>query len=166
MKTFAIICLVITCSIAFAERSTNDVSVYSGIGIVVSTNDGLQVARVAIGSPADAGDIHFFDRIIKIDGRNTAGMSLSEASSLLRGPEGSITTLTILGITNGATRELEITRARFDNPKDIRWKNEVLTSLQIPGSTNVAYLINEEPDAQQLGSGYGSPAAGSPSPDR
>jgi C-terminal processing protease CtpA/Prc len=111
MKTFAIICLVITSSIAFAERSTNDVSVYSGIGIVVSTNDGLQVARVAIGSPADAGDIHSFDRIIKIDGRNTAGMSLSEASSLLRGPEGSITTLIILGITNGATRELEITRA-------------------------------------------------------
>ena len=148
MKIIIALCMLFIGSMARADNTNNESTAYSGIGIAIATNAGLQVMRVAKGSPADIADIHSFDKILQIDGRDTSNMTLGEASSLLKGPEGSTATLLILSITNGTKREVTMTRARFDNQNEISWKREVLTSLQLSGSTNIHHTINEKSDAQ------------------
>lgn len=64
---------------------------YGGIGIEVSGDpktEQLRVLGTIVGSPAYAADILAGDRIVKIDGRPTEGMSLEDATDLIRGTIG------------------------------------------------------------------------------
>lgn len=83
---------------------------YEGIGAELSQKDGsLIVVAPLDGSPAKAAGIKAGDRILAIEEQSTAGMSVSEAVSIIRGDSGTKIKLTIQTGTNDP-REITITR--------------------------------------------------------
>jgi carboxyl-terminal processing protease len=77
-----------------------DGSNFGGLGLYIEQderhNHELTVVEPMDDSPAAAAGLKTGDVIVKIDGAVTATMTLDDASKLLRGPEGSPITLTIL----------------------------------------------------------------------
>ena len=70
---------------------------FSGVGIEITMRDGvLTVVAPIEGTPAYNAGIQAGDKIIKIDGKLTKGMSLMEAVKAIRGPKGTKVTLTIM----------------------------------------------------------------------
>lgn len=102
-----------------AERIRQDATGrYSGIGAVVNLND---LARVIIvhpfaGGPADQAGLMAGDVILQIDGTDTLGLSLDEAVSMIRGPEGTPVRLTIQREGTESPLEVEIVRAEIEIP--------------------------------------------------
>jgi carboxyl-terminal processing protease len=69
---------------------------YAGIGITVRPDPrGLRVGDVYDGSPAKRAGIAPGDVIVAVNGRSLAGKSDKQASTLIRGPEGTAVTLKI-----------------------------------------------------------------------
>ncbi len=69
---------------------------FTGIGIEITIKDGvLTVVAPIEGTPAWKAGLKAGDRIIKINGKPTKGMSLIEAVKLLRGPKGTKVTISI-----------------------------------------------------------------------
>jgi len=70
---------------------------FTGIGIEITIRDGILTVVAPIeDTPAWRAGLKPGDKIIKIDGKPTKGMSLIEAVKLLRGPKGTKVTITIL----------------------------------------------------------------------
>ncbi|MFH1057257.1 MAG: S41 family peptidase [Pseudomonadota bacterium] len=84
---------------------------FHGVGIEITLKDGiLTVVSPIEGTPAFKAGVQAGDRIIKIDGKLTKGMSLMDAVKLIRGPKGSKVTLTVL--REGAPKLLDYAIAR------------------------------------------------------
>jgi carboxyl-terminal processing protease len=80
----------------FKELQEDASGSFSGVGLEVTLSDGLlTVVSPIVGSPAFKQGIKTHDRIIMIDGQATRDMSLTEATSLLRGKVGDKVTLTV-----------------------------------------------------------------------
>jgi len=76
---------------------------YSGIGIYIGMKDTqLTVIAPIPGTPADKAGLKAKDKIMSIDDKNTKDMSLDEAVSIIRGPQG---TKVKLGIIRGREKE-------------------------------------------------------------
>ena len=73
---------------------------FSGVGIYIEldreNNNQLTVVEPIEGTPAEKAGLKSGDAIVKIDGEPTRGISLDEAVSQIRGPEGSEVILTVL----------------------------------------------------------------------
>ncbi len=81
---------------AYERMMTSTRGVFGGIGIVV----GMQEERLTVispirGTPGERAGLRGGDKITRIDGKDTTYMTLDEAVSLMRGPEGEDVTLTI-----------------------------------------------------------------------
>ncbi len=84
---------------------------FTGIGIEITTRDGiLTVVSPIEGTPADKAGLKPGDKIIKVDGRLTKGMSLMEAVKAIRGAKGTKVTLTILREESKELVDYEIVR--------------------------------------------------------
>lgn len=97
----------------------------TGVGIQISqeeeTNEIVVVAPIEE-TPAFEAGLITGDVITFIDGQSTEGMELSDAVSLIRGPENSSVTLTIS--RDGEPLDFELTRARIEiHPVDYAVKN-------------------------------------------
>ncbi|MBI4125913.1 MAG: S41 family peptidase [Deltaproteobacteria bacterium] len=69
---------------------------FDGIGIEVTIRDKvLTVVSPIKGSPAERAGLHSGDHIVRIDGKSTESMSLSESVKAMRGKRGSTVRLTI-----------------------------------------------------------------------
>lgn len=69
---------------------------YSGLGMTIFQRDGwITIVSPMEGTPAFRMGLQAGDRIIKIDGESTKGMSTEDASKLMRGEAGTEVTLTI-----------------------------------------------------------------------
>jgi carboxyl-terminal processing protease len=85
------------------------------IGIQVDfQNDYPVISAVLAGSPAQKAGLRTGDVIVKIDGRDTKGMRSEEASTLIRGREGTLVSLTIS--RGGQVQEVRLARANFTTP--------------------------------------------------
>lgn len=111
----------------FEEESKGELV---GIGIMVDTTGDLPKVIAPIhGSPAEKAGILPGDTILSIDGTSLEGMDPSDASSLLRGNEGTTVTLTLQHEGESAPYEVTITRARITIepvswamlPDDVAW---------------------------------------------
>jgi len=72
-------------------------SQFGGIGIQITVDDGqLKVLSPLVGTPAYRAGIQSGDRIVKIDGQPTAGLSIDEAVKRLKGEAGTTVTLTFV----------------------------------------------------------------------
>lgn len=95
---------------------------FGGVGIEISTRGGvLTVVAPLKGSPAERAGIKSGDAIIEVNGESTAGLSVDEAASRIRGQEGTPVTLTIFreGETvddRGKTFDVSITRGNIEIP--------------------------------------------------
>ena len=71
---------------------------YNGIGIDIGVDDGGNIIVVTPidGSPAARAGVQAGDAILEVDGTATDGLTLDQASALLRGKPGSNVTLTLL----------------------------------------------------------------------
>lgn len=82
----------------------------AGIGAGLGQNaDGVFVATVFGGDPAERAGLHSGDRIVAIDGEDAAGMSVADAVQRLRGPVGTTVGLSVR--RGGQTLDLIIERA-------------------------------------------------------
>ena len=81
----------------FEELTTSITSKIYGIGVNIYSNSGkTEIFNVMPGTPADFAQLKQGDIITAVDGKDIAGMNVSEVASLVRGPENSIVELTIL----------------------------------------------------------------------
>jgi carboxyl-terminal processing protease len=84
---------------------------FSGIGIEITVRDNvLTVVSPIEGSPAYKAGMQAGDRIIKIDGKVAADMTLPEAVKSIRGEKGTKVTLTVM--REGSDKPLEFTVTR------------------------------------------------------
>jgi len=80
----------------FRELQIETKGRFSGIGIEITLKDRvLTVVSPIEGTPAFRAGLMAGDQILKIDGKSTRNMSLTEAVRLIRGPKGSKVILTI-----------------------------------------------------------------------
>ncbi len=83
---------------------------YEGVGMELGMKDGFLIVVAPLdGSPAKSAGIKSGDKILAIEGESTAGITVNEAVSKIRGPAGSISTLKI---QRGETEPLGITIKR------------------------------------------------------
>lgn len=91
-------------------RSSVD-SEFAGIGIQVSEDEGdLRVLSPIYGTPAYRAGVQAGDLIVEIDGKSTDGLQIEDAIRLMKGPDGSKVSLTI--VHTGQTKRESFTLAR------------------------------------------------------
>jgi carboxyl-terminal processing protease len=89
---------------------------FGGTGIVIQVDDQTKyiiVENIVPNGPADKAGIEQDDLITSIDGVSTKGMSVQQASSKLRGKEGTSVTLTIQRDNAALAAPITITRAKI-----------------------------------------------------
>jgi carboxyl-terminal processing protease len=118
---------------------------FEGIGINVwidpKTNQ-LTVISPLVGTPAYEAKIHAGDRILKIDGQSTQGMTVDDARRRLRGKAG--TSVTLLILHEGETQPTEKTLARRIIQVDTVWGDtrnpDGTWNYFLPGPERIAYV--------------------------
>jgi len=102
---------------------------FDGIGAEVTMNANGQVVIVAPidGSPAQAAGVKAGDIMIKVDGVDLTGLSLSQVVSKVLGPAGTQVTITLQDPKTGAIRDVTITRAKII-VQNVTW-------IMLPGTT-------------------------------
>ncbi len=117
---------------AAAEEFVKELSgAFEGVGMEVGMRkEQIIVVAPIPGSPAEKAGLRPQDAIIKIDGKDTFGQSLSEAVSKIRGPKGTSVTLTVLPVGKQETKDVTIERTALTIPS-VTWKKQ---------DGNIAYI--------------------------
>jgi len=90
---------------------------YTGVGVVLTTKDAKFYVRVVIpGGPADEAGIKDFDRILKVNEVSTGGLAIDQVSNLVRGPAGTVVTLTLQRAGVSSPLIIPITRSPIRLP--------------------------------------------------
>jgi carboxyl-terminal processing protease len=98
----------------FAEMQMDTSGEFSGIGIVISLENGrLTVVSPIEDTPAYEADMRAEDIILEIDGQPATEMSLNDAVKKIRGPIGSEVKLTILHKDEDTPLRVSIKRAKI-----------------------------------------------------
>ena len=106
-----------------SKRFLEDVSgEFEGVGMEIGSRNGqLQVIAPLADTPADKAGIKAGDRILQINDKPTAELSVDEAVNLIRGPQGSQVTLILLRKDETESRKVSITRERIKIP-GVKWE--------------------------------------------
>jgi len=90
---------------------------FTGIGVEISKRNGvITIVSPLPNSPAEKSGLKSGDQIIKINDQDALEMSLTEATKIIRGEEGTKVNLTIYRPSTSATLNLEIKRAKVVVP--------------------------------------------------
>jgi carboxyl-terminal processing protease len=90
---------------------------FSGIGLSVrGAKDGLRVAGVFKGSPAERAGIEVGETIVSVDGRSIAGLDTNAATALIKGPEGTEVTIGVRRGEKSEARQKQLVRAQISVP--------------------------------------------------
>ena len=90
---------------------------FSGVGLsIVEVQRGLRVVEAFDGSPAARAGIAPGDTIVSVDGESLAGVNSAEATTKIKGPEGTEVTLGVQDAKSGKVRRLRLTRAEVKIP--------------------------------------------------
>lgn len=92
---------------------------YYGIGVYISQDaeTGLPlVTGVMPGTPAESAGLRPDDLVYEVDGESVYGKSLDEAVSLIKGPEGTSVTLTVVRESADDFLEFTLNRERVETP--------------------------------------------------
>ncbi len=135
----------------FREMQNETRSEFGGLGIVVSTKDGvLTVVSPMEDSPGFRAGISPGDQILRINGTTTEKMSLQDAINLLRGDPGQKVTLTIFRPSTKETKDYPLQREII---KVASVKDAKILDQSITGNFKIGYVrITQfnEPTAQEL----------------
>lgn len=131
--------------------------VYYGIGAYVSldTATGLtKISGIIAGSPAEAADLRANDLIYEVDENSTYGLSLTETVSMIKGPEGTDVTLTIIRDGEPDYLSFTITRRRVESPTvELTMLEDDMAYIQITEFDEVS--IDQFADALATAKGSG-----------
>lgn len=95
---------------------------FSGVGMEIGIRDKvLTVISPLAGTPADRAGLRAGDKIIKIDGKDTVGLSSDEAVKLIRGPKGTEVSLTIVREGWNEAKDFKIVREVIEVPS-LKWE--------------------------------------------
>lgn len=96
---------------------------FEGIGAELGLKDGRVIIVTPLkGTPAEAAGLAPNDYILKVDGAETAGWTVEDAVSKIRGPKGTKVTLTILTpLSQEGPRDVTITRNTITIPYVSWW---------------------------------------------
>jgi carboxyl-terminal processing protease len=87
---------------------------FQGIGAEVQSKGGhILIVAPLDGSPAQRAGLKPGDMILQVDGRDIAGRPLDQVVKEISGPPGTSVTLTILSPASARTRQVTLTRAKF-----------------------------------------------------
>ncbi len=115
---------------AYVDNKNNS---YVGIGVTIrATEDGYLIEKVTKDGPADQAGIEAGDLMIAVDGKNLAGMDTNAGKDLVRGPEGSTVSVTVLR----EGKELSFTVTR----KTVR--TAVATATMLPDQIGLVTIEN------------------------
>ncbi len=109
----------------FQEDITGD---FGGIGAQLGMNDNgdLLVVAPLKGTPAEKAGLKAKDLIVAINATTTLGMTVDEALTLIRGPEGTAVTLTIMRTGWDKPKDFKIMRANIQVPSvDFEMKGDI-----------------------------------------
>jgi carboxyl-terminal processing protease len=110
---------------------------FQGIGAEVSIRYGRPVIVAPFDdSPAQRAGIRAGDLILKIDGEDTAGMSITRAVQLIRGPKGEAVNLTVLHEGETQPREIIVVRDVIKIPV-VRWQ---MVPPKDDGASRIAHV--------------------------
>lgn len=99
----------------FREMQEETRGSFGGIGIRIGLEDGqLVIVEPMEGTPAFKAGLKHGDRIVKIDGHPTTGLTLQEAVRRMRGPVGSRVILSIMRTGAPDTEDVPIVRAKIE----------------------------------------------------
>jgi carboxyl-terminal processing protease len=100
------------------ERQQTDLSgTFMGIGAQLGIRDALPVIVAPFdGSPADEAGVKAGDIIMRVDGEDVTSMPLNDIVSLIRGPEGTIVTLSLLRPDENRSLDVDIMRGEIEVP--------------------------------------------------
>jgi carboxyl-terminal processing protease len=99
----------------FREMQEETRGSFGGIGIRIGVEDGqLVIVEPMDGTPASKAGLKQGDRIMKIDGQPTQGLSLQEAIRRMRGPVGSRILLGIVRRDSVDPEDVSLTRAKIE----------------------------------------------------
>ena len=132
------------------KLSTKKDKKISGIGIRLFLNSDtaeLTIQSVLNDSPAAAADIKPNDVIIKIDGKSTKGMGITEAVSLIKGPIDKPIKLVLLRVNEAGKKKkinVRIVRDTFKVPsKDFIYKGDMRRQLEFFFPENIKQIFPE-----------------------
>jgi len=135
----------------FRDMQNETRSEFGGLGIVVSTKDGvLTVVSPMEDSPGFRAGISPGDQILRINGTTTEKMSLQDAINLLRGDPGQKVTLTIFRPSTKETKDYALQREII---KVASVKDAKILDQSVTGNFKIGYVrITQfnEPTAQEL----------------
>ncbi len=106
----------------YKELQSDTQGTFGGLGVIVSVKDKfLTVDSPMEDSPGFKAGLMAGDRIIKIEGKKTAGMNIQDAVKIMRGAPGTKVSLTVFRPATGQTKAYTVTRAiiNVDMIKDI-----------------------------------------------
>ncbi len=122
----------------------------SGIGIRLFLNSDtaeLTILSVINDSPAAAADIKPNDVIIKIDGKSTKGMGITEAVSLIKGPKDKPIRLALLRVNEEGKKEkinVRLVRDTFKVPnKEYLYEGDMRRQLEFFFPENLKEIFPE-----------------------
>jgi carboxyl-terminal processing protease len=125
------------------EFSDDLAGTFEGIGAEVGMrNDIITIIAPLDGMPAQKAGIRSGDKIYKIDGQTTAGLTVDEAVNKIRGTKGTKVTLTILRGTPEKPQDISITR-------DVIFVKSVKTEMRKDG-IYVIKVSNFNDDTENL----------------
>jgi len=106
-----------------SKRFLEDVSgEFEGVGMEIGIKEGkLQVIAPLEGTPAQKAGLLAGDKIIKINDNFTSDITIEEAVDKIRGPKGSVITLTILRDGWSSPKDFKIKRAIIEIPS-LKWE--------------------------------------------
>ena len=115
---------------AYVENKNNS---YVGIGVTIEqAENGYRVVRLTADGPAQQAGMQPHDVIIAVDGQSVAGLSMDEGKELVRGPEGTAVTITVLR----AGEELSFTVTRRTV------KTVVASGVMLPDNVGLVTIAN------------------------
>ena len=129
--------------------------IYYGIGAYVQLDKETALPRITgviADTPAEEADLRPMDIIYKVDDESTYGLSLTEAVALIKGPEGTMVTLTI--IREGESDYLEVTlpRRKVESPTvKFEMLDEEIAYIQITEFDDVT--VDQFADAYAMAKG-------------
>ncbi len=107
----------------YKEMQIDTKGVFGGIGIEISMRDGvLTVVAPIEDTPADRAGILSGDKIVKIEGKSTKDMSLTDAVGLMRGKKGTELRIHIMRESFDKPESFTLTRARI-KIKSVKFKS-------------------------------------------
>lgn len=116
---------------ALSDFKTDLAGSFSGIGAEIGLkNNAIVIIAPLDDTPAKKAGILAQDYIIAIDGQSTADMSVDDAVSKIRGPEGTKVKLTLLREGQEGTFDVEITRQKIEL-KSVKWSYKDINGKKV-----------------------------------